>query len=177
MVLLVAPRETESLTVRLEITRRSDLAVRAMRSLAAEPVVWKASALAATIGTTPGFLNQVLAPLVRAGWVRSAVGPTGGYRYASPAAPSMLDVIEATEGPTLDDRCVLQNGTRCAGLSGGSLCALHDGWCRAREALVTVLGRTSALEASAVRPPARRGPARRIRLQGIDPPVSTRWHA
>ncbi len=114
--------------------------------LADEPATWKSEELAASIGTTSGFLSQVLAPLVRAGWVQSAFGPSGGYRYAAPASPpSLLEVIVAIEGPLHEDDCVLHNGTRCAIVSGGPVCALHQGWLRAREALLDVLGSTSAL--------------------------------
>lgn len=118
--------------------------------MAAAPVTWKSDALAAAIGTTPGFLGQVLTPLVHAGWVRSAFGPTGGYRYASPATPpSLLDVIVAVEGPMRHDECVLHNGTRCALVSGAPVCALHEGWLQAREALLAVLGGTDALDTGA----------------------------
>ena len=66
------PRVVESGTVRLEITKRADLAVRAMAALggkapsdAAHPANVKAGDLAAELGTTPAFCTQVVAPLVR----------------------------------------------------------------------------------------------------------------
>ena len=132
--------------MRLEITRKTDLALQALRTLAADPVTWKSDDLAAAIGTTPGFLGQALAPLVHAGWVHSAFGPSGGYRCADPAnPPSLLDVIVAIEGPLRENECVLHNGMSCAIVSGGPVCALHEGWLRAREALIAVLSSTSAL--------------------------------
>ena len=132
--------------MRLEITRRTDLALQALRALAAEPVTWKGDELAAAIGTTPGFLGQALAPLVHAGWVDSAFGPSGGYRWAEPPdPPSLLDVIVAIEGPLRENQCVLHNRTSCAIVTGGPVCALHEGWLRARVALLDVLRSTSAL--------------------------------
>ncbi len=132
--------------MRLEITRKSDLAVLALGQLAARPTAWKAGELAAAIGTTPGFLSQVLSPLVRAGWVQSGFGPTGGYRHLEAApAPTLLDVIEAIEGPTRSDRCALRRATHCAGRTDGTECALHTAWLRAREALIAVLAATPVL--------------------------------
>ncbi len=132
--------------MRLDITRKSDLAIRAIRVLAEEGSVWKGLDLSSAVGTTPAFLNQVLAPLVRAGWIQSAVGPTGGYRYTGTIAPSLLAVIEAVEGPTLSGTCVLERGTPCFSVRGGAPCALHDAWTRAAEALLAVLDATSVLE-------------------------------
>ena len=56
----------------------------------------KAVELAERLDTTPGFVPQVIGPLVKAGWVRSDPGPAGGYALTgSPADVSVLDVIEA----------------------------------------------------------------------------------
>ncbi len=132
--------------MRLEITRKSDLAIQALRTLAAAPTSRTSDELATTIGTTSGFLSQVLAPLVHAGWIHSTYGPGGGYRYAFPATPpSLLQVITAIEGPLREDDCVLHTGIPCAAVTGGPVCALHEGWLRAREALLDALGGTSAL--------------------------------
>lgn len=80
-MLFVLPEGIDySSTTKLEVTRKADLALRAVRVLSADQRAWKGSELAGTIGTTPGFLAQLLGPLVRRGWVESAVGPTGGYR-------------------------------------------------------------------------------------------------
>jgi Rrf2 family protein len=46
------------------------------------------------------FLLKVLKPLVSAGVLHSVKGPRGGYRLARPPKEiSMLDVVEAVEGP------------------------------------------------------------------------------
>lgn len=83
--------------MRLELTRRTDLALPA---LARSGALRKGGELAETPGTSAGFLAQVLAPLTRAGWVRSVHGPCGGYQ-ATEAAPGVpvLQLIEAVEGP------------------------------------------------------------------------------
>ena len=118
--------------MRLEVTRKSDLAVRALRSLADHR------------GRVKG---PVLAETVRQGWVRSDPGPAGGYSLAVDlTSVSVLAVIEAVEGPTDSGRCVLAD--RPCNESG--TCALHVPWLRARAQLLGELAATSVAEASMV---------------------------
>lgn len=122
--------------VRLEITRRADLAVRAMRELGATTDRLKAQNLAEALETTPGFVPQVVGPLVKAGWVRSDPGPTGGYVLeVSLDRISVLDVIEAVDGPTDDGRCVVAD----VACDAGRPCVLHDAWTAARDELTDAL--------------------------------------
>ncbi len=101
----------------------------------------KGPELAERIGSTAGFLSQVLNPLVRSGWVRSDVGPSGGYSLAADLNDlSVLAVIEAIEGPTDSGRCVLED--RPCG-SAVRPCALHVPWSSARERLTRELGEFS----------------------------------
>jgi Rrf2 family protein len=131
--------------VRLEVTRKSDLAVRVLRALAAEGGTMKAPALAAAVGSTAGFVSQVATPLVRAGWIRSEPGPTGGYSLVAALADvSVLAVIEVVEGPTDSGRCVLAH--RPCGEAGE--CALHHPWQLARRQLLTALDAVSVEAAS-----------------------------
>jgi Rrf2 family iron-sulfur cluster assembly transcriptional regulator len=133
--------------MRLEVTRKSDLAVRALRSLADHRGRVKGPVLAETVGSTSGFVSQVLHPLVRQGWVRSDPGPAGGYSLAVDlTSVSVLAVIEAVEGPTDSGRCVLAD--RLCNESG--TCALHVPWLRARAQLLGELAATSVAEASMV---------------------------
>jgi len=125
--------------MRLEITRRSDLATRALLELARTGARTKASGLAERVGTTPGFLSQAMTPLVARGWVRSEPGPTGGYTaLVDPADLNVLEIIEAVEGPTDTGRCVLED--RPCG--GAELCALHRPWSTARSQLLGELAGT-----------------------------------
>lgn len=124
--------------MRLEITRKSDLAVRALCALS-EAGRTKGSQLAKLTGTSQAFIAQVLAPLVQEGWVDSEPGPTGGYRLAVDISKlSMLQVIEAVEGPTVNGKCVLRGGP----CPTDENCALHDAWLPARDALVERLAAT-----------------------------------
>ena len=133
--------------MRLEVTRKSDLGVRALRSLAETGGRVKGPALADAVGSTSGFVSQVLTPLVRAGWVRSDPGPSGGYSLAVDlGSVSVLAVIEAIEGPTDSGRCVLADRP----CNEAGTCALHVPWLRARAQLLRELDATSVAEASLV---------------------------
>lgn len=119
--------------------------MRALRSLADEAGRMKGPALADAVGSTSGFVSQVVNPLIRQGWVRSDPGPAGGYSLAVDLrSVSVLDVIEAIEGPTDSGRCVLVD--RLCDESG--TCALHVPWLRARAMLLHELDATPVAEAS-----------------------------
>lgn len=133
--------------MRLEVTRKSDLAVRSLQTLAASAGRLKGPALADAVGSTSGFVSQVLTPLVRAGWVRSDPGPAGGYSLTADLDEvSVLAVIETIEGPTDAGRCVLADRP----CDEGGTCALHVPWLRARSQLLTQLDAVSVAEAGGV---------------------------
>ena len=126
--------------MRLEVTRGSDLAIRALLALNQGTGRTKAADLAQEVGTTKGFLTQIMNPLVQRGWVRSEPGPTGGYTADfDPHQVSVLAVIEAVEGPVDTGACVLEDRA-CA---SAGLCALHRPWARARDHLLDDLGSQS----------------------------------
>ena len=132
--------------MRLEITRRAELAVRALVALDDAASTLKAPALAERLGTTAGYVPQVVAPLVREGWVRSDPGPTGGYRALVPlASVTVLAVIEAVDGATDAGRCVVADRA-CA---AAAPCVLHHAWARARRELTDVLGAMPLAELAA----------------------------
>jgi Rrf2 family protein len=125
--------------VRLEITRKTDLASRVLVELSNDGGRLKAGVLADRVGSTPGFLSQVVAPLVERGWVRSDPGPTGGYQATvSLDEVSVLDLVEAVEGPTDAGRCVLVDRP----CTEKGLCALHTPWMKARAGLLADLAAT-----------------------------------
>ena len=123
--------------MRLAFSRKSDLALRSLVVLLRSGEALKGSDLASTVDTSPAFLVQVLAPLVRQGWVESSTGPHGGYRLrADPQSLSVLAVIESIEGSTDDHMCVMDRVGPC---TPGKPCPLHQAWKRARQALLSEL--------------------------------------
>jgi len=127
--------------MRLELTKRTDLALRAILYLRTHESnrPTKGQALAAALGTTPTYLPEVMRGLVQAGWISSEPGPQGGYALAvRPQTITLLMLIEAVEGPTREDICVLR-GTPC-GVKDE--CAVHGAWSRARSALLGELDQT-----------------------------------
>ena len=125
--------------MRLEITRRAELAIRALALLGHSAKRVKSSVLASELRTTVSFVPQVLGPLVRAGWVQSDPGPTGGYRCRVPLGDvSVLQVIEAVDGATDVGRCVVADRP----CQARAPCVLHTAWAQARMELVGVLQST-----------------------------------
>ena len=130
--------------MRLELSKQTDLAIRAMETLCrAESGLVPGTYLAEQMHTSTHRVPQVMRPLVREEWVESVPGPNGGYRLAvALAAISLLQVIEAVEGEIPDDRCVLK-GAPCP---SPEPCALHIPWSRARQALLSELENTPVSE-------------------------------
>jgi Rrf2 family protein len=132
--------------MRLELTKKTDLALRALGDLAEDGSRHPGLAIAEAIGATRQFLPQVMAPLVQAGWVDSIPGPGGGYHLELPLEEiSLLQLIEAVEGETDRGRCVL-TGDKCP---SEHVCVLHSAWTRARAALLGELAATSVAAALA----------------------------
>lgn len=130
--------------MRLEVTRKTDLGVRALRVLHDTGERLKGPALAEAVGSSSGFVSQVLTPLVHRGWVRSDPGPTGGYSLAVNLEDlSLLAVVEAIEGATESGRCVLADRP----CSDDGPCALHTSWMRARDVLLHELDSITIAEA------------------------------
>lgn len=134
--------------MRLEITQRADLAVRALVLLERSPLRLKSADLAYALGTTAGFVPHVMGPLVHAGWVRSLPGPTGGYELTDDLdGLSVLEIVEEIDGPTDTGRCVVADRP----CDAADPCALHVAWGRARRELIESLAATplAALQALA----------------------------
>jgi Rrf2 family protein len=130
------------LIIRMQITRATDYAVRVTIHLATVPVSARVHgpALARAIDAPESFVSKVLQQLVQAGLASSQRGRRGGFQLARPAADiSLLDVVEAIEGPTQINLCVAQ-GPNC---SRKEWCGAHPVWLEAQEALVNVLAKAS----------------------------------
>jgi Rrf2 family protein len=124
--------------MRLDLTKRSDYAIRAMLALAgAHEGLLSSRKIAQEMQIPPRFLPQIMGDLTRAGLVDAHPGRAGGYRLAKPAGSvTLLTVIEAVEGTQHRQICVLR-GTPCG--EGGE-CGVHYVFYAAEGALLEMLG-------------------------------------
>lgn len=73
------------------------------------------------------YLEQLFAKLRRAGLVRSARGPGGGYLLARKADEIAIDeIVRAVDEPLHATRCTPGQAFGCHG--GGARCLTHDLW-------------------------------------------------
>ncbi len=120
--------------MRVVLGRRGDYSVRAVLDLARH---WgrerrKARQIAETMDIPERYLTQLLANLVRHELLVAVAGPDGGYSLARPPSEiSLLEVVEAAEGPIGLDECVLSGGP-CDWIGE---CPVHDDWSEAQKAL------------------------------------------
>src|SRR5690242_15375904 len=93
----------------MQLTRAADYASRVMVHLATLPAGTRASlpALAEATDVPEQFLSKVLQMLGRGGLIQSQRGATGGFELtADPERVTLLDVIEAIEGPIKLNLCL-----------------------------------------------------------------------
>ncbi len=82
------------------------------------------------------FLRKLFKPLVQQGIINSTRGVSGGVRLArDPKDISVLEVVEALEGPLALNECLLED-IACEFLSE---CGMHDIWEEAQAAMAKVL--------------------------------------
>lgn len=83
--------------------------------------------------------------LVRADLVEGVTGRSGGYRLSVAAADiSLLTIVEAVEGTSRRETCVLGGGP-CG--SDGT-CGVHAAFCSAEEAMIGALDSVSLADVS-----------------------------
>ena len=121
----------------MQITRAADYAVRIMIHMASQPagsVVSKAF-LAKTGEVPESFLSKILQALARAGLVQIRRGVLGGNSLTERGEKaSLLDVVEAIDGPVLLNRCL--DGHSC---HRQVHCSAHNVWMQAQDAMMSVL--------------------------------------
>ena len=126
----------------MQINRATDYAVRVMIHLATLPPGSKAQliSLEHATGVRGSFLSKVMQRLVHAGFVASHRGNGGGFclRVDSDKT-SLLEIIEAIEGPTHLNLC-LASGESC---DRKSWCGVHPVWEHAQATLRDVLASVS----------------------------------
>lgn len=92
--------------------------------------------LADAVKVPESFLSKVLQSLTRAGLVASRRGTDGGFTLAAGTnSTTMLDIIQAIDGPIQLNVCLAHDGSCIR----SETCPAHLVWVRAQEALVKVL--------------------------------------
>ncbi|MBI1794583.1 MAG: Rrf2 family transcriptional regulator [Chloroflexi bacterium] len=126
----------------MQITRQADYAVRAVLHLARLGNTERAatSLIAEKQHIPPSFLAKIISQLSIAGLLHTSRGARGGVTLGrDPKDISVLEVVEAIDGPIRLNECVGEDGL-CLFESD---CPLRPIWCDAQEQLVAKLRGTN----------------------------------
>jgi Rrf2 family protein len=126
------------------IPQKSQYALRAVLELAKRydrgPI--KTAAIAEAQSIPPRFLSVILSQLKQAGFVASRRGNDGGYELArSPRALTVREVLEFTDGPVIEVRCLNVNSKEECTVH--SSCVFWPMWKRVEEAVSEIYEATS----------------------------------
>lgn len=116
----------------MELTRKGEYAIRGIVYLAGKPLdkVCLLSDIAAAVDVPPTFLAKIFQQFSKMGLVKSFRGTGGGFMLGRPPEKiTLLEVVEAVEGPIVPNRCVA-NAADCE--RSGS-CNVHPVWKRVQD--------------------------------------------
>ncbi len=126
----------------MQITRQADYAVRAMVYLAQLGPNGHAATgqIAQEKSIPPSFLAKIVSQLSVAGLLQTSRGARGGVKLARDAESiSLLEVIEAIDGPIQLNDCVASN----VACTYDADCPLKPVWCDAQKLLVEHLSKAT----------------------------------
>ena len=126
----------------MQITRQADYAVRAVLHLARVGNAERSatSSVAKEQNIPPSFLAKIISQLSIAGLLHTSRGARGGVTLArDPKEITLLEVIEAIDGPIQLNECVQEQGV----CSFEDNCPIRSVWCNAQDELVTRLRNTN----------------------------------
>jgi len=126
----------------MQITRQADYAVRAVLYLTRLDDSERAatSTIAEEQNIPPSFLAKIISQLSIAGLLHTSRGARGGVTLArAPKEITLLEVVEAIDGPIQLNECVGSEGT----CSFDGECPLRSVWCEAQDELVKRLKATN----------------------------------
>lgn len=110
----------------IQLTRGAEYAMCAISHIASHPPesIVSTDSIAATTAIPRSFASNVLGALTRAGLLCAHRGSCRGYSLARPASQiSVLEVIEAYDGPFVKPWCLMDSTRNC---SSDDPCELHD---------------------------------------------------
>lgn len=141
----------------LRVTKLTDYASVVLTVLASEPdAVLSATGLAERAGLETPTVAKVLKPLAQAGLVEAFRGTNGGYRLArAPADISLIEIVEALEGPLGMTECSVHAGA--CGIEQS--CGARANWRRINDVVADALRGVTLAEM--VNPPAPKAPGRK----------------
>ena len=140
----------------LRVTKLTDYATVVLTVLAARPgEVLSATELADAAGLEPPTVSKLLKPLAQAGLVEGLRGVHGGYRLARPATDiSLIEIVEAMEGPLAMTECSVHDG-QC-GIEAS--CGVRANWRRINDVVADALRGVSLAQMLGPAPrPSRKG--------------------
>ena len=126
----------------MQITRQADYAIRAVRYLAKQGPNQRSatSTVAREMKIPPSFLAKIISQLSIAGLLHTSRGARGGVTLARDASQiSMLDVVEAIDGPILLNECV-GDPADCEFIDD---CLVHPVWVDVQKDLIKRLSATT----------------------------------
>jgi len=126
----------------MQITRQADYAVRAILHLARAGNTERSatSAIAKEQKIPPSFLAKIISQLSIAGLLHTSRGARGGVTLArEPREITLLEVVEAIDGPIQLNECVTNEGA----CSFEDNCPIRSVWCNAQDELVGRLRTTN----------------------------------
>jgi len=122
----------------MQITREADYAIRCVYYLSGRKKgnVTMVDEISKEMSVPKSFLAKILQKLSKASIVKSYRGVKGGFEIArEPSAITLLEVIEAIQGPVAMNICALDEAL--CGLS--SRCTIHPVWVEVRREVEKIL--------------------------------------
>jgi len=122
----------------VQLSRRGDYGLRLVLELAllAPGEILPAAVISERQNIPLPFLNKIIGQLGVAGLVRTHRGASGGVALARPATEiSILDVVEALEGPVLLNYCLRAPGD----CTRDTMCPVYVAWGQAQAGLLEYL--------------------------------------
>ncbi len=123
----------------MQLSRKADYAIRAVRHLSSLPkgTLGSINSIASADGIPREFLAKILKDLTSSGILASYQGVHGGYRLVrQPREISFLDIIEAVDGPFFINLCTEEDGAYCRQVGH---CPMHAFWVNQEKVLKRAL--------------------------------------
>jgi Rrf2 family protein len=122
----------------LHLTRKGDYAIRGMVYLAGKPAgqIALISEIASQVDVPQALLAKIFQQVVKFGLINSFRGTGGGFMLGrSPEKITLLEIVEAVEGPIVLNRCLIDTGT----CDRDDFCTVHPVWKEVQEKMKAVL--------------------------------------